>query len=111
LLFDLQGIGVDLRDLWRDGNVVTPRFVLMLVGQLPDTSAFAASQRGGRQFQPWHTANTLLALNANLLAAANHQRSGKKRGFKPPVELPSRPKPARVVRIADIIARRRSSVS
>jgi hypothetical protein len=111
LLFDLQSIGVDLRDLWRDGTTVTPRFVLMLVGQLPDTSAFAASQRGGRQFRPWNNTNTLLALNANLLAAANHQRSGKKRGFKPPVELPGRKRPARVVRIADILARRKKTTN
>ena len=88
---------------------MTPRFVLMLAGQLPDSSAFAASLRGGREFRPWNNTNTLLALNANLLAAANHQRSGKKRGFKPPVELPSRARPARVVRIADIIAARKTA--
>src|SRR5690606_36243579 len=49
LLHDLQGLGVDLRDLWRPGSTLTPRYVLWLTEQLPDTSAFVASCRGGRQ--------------------------------------------------------------
>jgi hypothetical protein len=99
-------LGVDLRDLWRGSATVTPRYVLWLVGQLPDTSAYAASLRGGPEFRPWTLTNTLLAAVVNLLAAANHQRSGRKRGFKPLVETPQKRRPARVVRIADVIARR-----
>lgn len=102
----MQCIGVDLRDLWRDGSRVTPRFVLKLVGQLPETSAFAASRRGGHEFRSWTLANTLLAANVNLLHAANQQRAGKKR-IKPLVEPPQQAKPKRVVRIADVLNRRR----
>lgn len=79
----------------------------MLVGQLSESSAFAASCRGGGQYRPWDTATTLAALNANLLAAANHQRRGRRRRFTPPVQVPSpQRRPARVVRIADVKAHR-----
>jgi hypothetical protein len=44
---------------------VTPRYVLMLVGQLPDTSAFAASVRGGPEFRSWTFTNSLLVAIAN----------------------------------------------
>lgn len=106
LLFDLQCIGVDLRDLWRPGTGVTPRFVLMLVGQLPESSAFAASCRGGSEFRGWSLTNTLLAAQVNQLHAANQQRAGKKR-IKPIVQPPQKAKPKRVVRIADIVAARK----
>lgn len=99
---------MDLRDLWRPGSRVSPRFVLKLVGQLPDDSAFAASLRGGREFRPWSLQNTLLAANANLLYAANQQRAQKKSIktlIKPP--QPKRKRTAgRVMRVADILARR-----
>jgi len=100
-------MGVDLRDLWRGSTTVTPRYVLWLVGQLPDTSAYHAALRGGPEFRAWTLTNTLLAAAVNLLHAANHQRSGKKRGFRPLVEPPQKRQKARVVRIADVLARRK----
>lgn len=76
----------------------------MLVGQLPDTSAFAASVRGGPEFRAWSVTNSLLAANANLLHAANAQRAGKK-SFKPLIKPPQKRAPRRVLRVADILKR------
>lgn len=104
IAYDLQAIGVDLRDLWRPGSRLTPRWVLMLVGQLPDTSAFAASVKGGPEFRAWSVTNSLLAANANLLHAANTQRAGKK-SFKPLIAPPKKQAAKRVLRVADIKAR------
>ena len=85
---------------------MTPRWVLMLVGQLPDTSAFAASARGGPEFRAWSVATSLQAATVNLLHAANIQRAGKK-SFKPLVSPPQRKAPKRVVRVAELLARQR----
>ena len=80
--------------------------MLFLVGQLPQTSAFAASSRGGPEFRPWTSELYVLAAIANLLNAANRQRAGK-RGAKPIVEPPKpgrRSKP-RVVSVAELARR------
>ena len=82
----------------------------MLVGQLPDTSAFAASARGGPEFRAWSVTNSLLAANANLLHAANTQRAGKK-SFKPLIKPPKKQAPKRVLRVADIMARQQQDSS
>jgi hypothetical protein len=79
ILSDLsQYHGRDLRDLWRDNRDLTPRYVLWLVGHLPEDSAFIASMRGGQQHRVWTLQNHLLASVANLLFAANRQRAGLK---------------------------------
>lgn len=78
--------------------------MLKLVGQLDDTSALAASMRGGGEFRSWTLQNTLLAAAANMLHAANQQRAGKK-SISALIKLPKRKKEKQVVRIADIIAR------
>lgn len=82
----------------------------MLVGQLPDTSAFAASARGGPEFRAWSVTNSLLAANANLLHAANTQRAGKK-SFKPLIKPPQKAPQKRVLRVADIKARQQQDSS
>jgi hypothetical protein len=94
---------VDIRGLWWPGSGVTPRHVLWLVGQLPQTSAFAASMRGGAVFRPWTSELYVLAAIANLLNAANRQRAGK-RSAKPVVEPPKPAKkaPPRVLTVAEI---------
>ena len=84
---------------------VTPRYVLWLVGQLSDTSAFAASARGGGEFRSWTMQNSLLAASANMLYAANQQRAGKKT-IKPLIKPPRKQPKRRVVRIADVLARK-----
>ena len=83
--------------------------MFMLVGQLPDTSAFAASARGGPEFRAWSVSNSLLAANVNLLHAANSQRAGKK--FKPLIKPPQKRAPKRVLRVADIMARQQQDQS
>lgn len=97
---------MDLRDLFREGSRVTPRYVLKLAGQLPDDSAFAASVRGGPEHRPWTLANRMLAAQVNLLHGANQQRAGKraKAIVSPPAAKKNQPK--RVVTVADILARR-----
>jgi hypothetical protein len=80
--------------------------VLWLVGQLPQSSAFAASLRGGPEFRPWTVETHVLALIANLLQAANRQRAGK-RSSQPIVKPPKsqqKPKP-RVLPVAEIMRR------
>lgn len=77
--------------------------MLFLVGQLPQSSAFAASARGGPEFRPWTSELYVLAAIANLLNAANRQRAGK-RGSKPIVEPPkaNRSRKPRVLSVAEI---------
>ena len=99
---------MDLRDLWRDDPRVTPRYVLRLVGQLDDTSALAASMRGGGEFRSWTLQNTLLAAAANMLHAANQQRAGKK-SITALIKLPKRKPRRQVVRVADILARQKKA--
>lgn len=100
---------MDLRALWWPESGVTPRYVLSLVGQLPQESAFAASVRGGAEFRPWTAELHLLAAIANLLNAANRQRGGK-RSAKPIVTPPSskRRGPARVLPVEEIVQRVRA---
>jgi len=97
---------VDLRDLWRPGSTVTPRYVLWLVGQLPANSAFFASQQGGAEFRSWTPETYLLAAAVNLLHAANRQRAGKKSG-SPLVKPPTKKAKPRVLSLAQIAARQR----
>lgn len=82
--------------------------MLFLVGQLPQSSAFAASVRGGSEFRPWDAQLYLLAAIVNLLNAANRQRAGK-RGSKPVVEPPKagRSRKPRVLSVAEIARRQR----
>ena len=80
--------------------------MLSLVGQLPESSAFAASMRGGAEFRPWTSEVYLLAAIANLLQAANRQRAGKRGGqpvVKPPQSQQKR-KP-RVLSVEEIMRR------
>ena len=83
--------------------------MLWLVGQLPDTSAFSASLRGGQEFRSWSLQNTLLAASVNLLYAANQQRGGKK-SMKQLVKVPQPKRQkvrGKVLRVADVLARRK----
>lgn len=88
---------------------ISPRKVLWLVGQLPQSSAFAASVRGGPEFRPWTSELYVLAAIANLLQAANRQRAGKRTVqpvIKPPKPTKPQPKrPARVLTVEEIIRR------
>lgn len=104
MAYDLQAVGVDLRDLWRSGSGVTPRYVLGLAGQFPLNSALRAAQRGGPEWRPWDPQLHLLAAIANLLNAANRQRAGK-RTNSPIVAPPKKSKPVRRMTVAEIAKR------
>jgi hypothetical protein len=97
---------VDLYDLWRPDSGLTPRKVLFLVGQLPQSSAYAASSRGGPEFRPWTSELYLLAAITNLLQAANRQRAGKRSSqpiVKPP--KPEQKRKPRVLTVEEIMRR------
>lgn len=96
---------MDLRDLWRPGSTVTPRFVVLLVGQLSPDSAFSASLRGGGDMRAWTPLMHMQAAVVNLLFAANRQRAGKKTK-EPLVKPPSQRRPAvRRLTVAEIARR------
>lgn len=99
---------MDLRGLWWPDSRVTPRYVLSLVGQLPQDSAFAASVRGGGEFRAWTPELYVLAAIANLLNAANRQRAGK-RSAQPIIKPPTakRDTQPRVLTVAEIVHRTR----
>jgi hypothetical protein len=109
LLYDLQGLGIDLREVFRGNPRVTPRYVLMLVGQLSDDSALAASVRGGPEFRSWTLQNYLLAAIVNIVNAANMQRAGKK--AKPVVKPPQKAVKRKVLTVAEILARQKNDAS
>jgi hypothetical protein len=82
--------------------------VLLLVGQLPQSSAFAASVRGGHEFRPWTSELYVLAAIANLLNAANRQRAGK-RSAQPIIKPPSAQRKPRVLTVAEIVRRQQAA--
>jgi hypothetical protein len=81
----------------------------MLVGQLPEGSAFFASVQGGSKFRSWTLQNHLLGFIGNSVFAANRQRAGKPTKTLPiaPPKPRTRQRRARVVRIADLPSARR----
>ncbi|AZV00820.1 tail assembly chaperone [Mycobacterium phage Malec] len=73
LLADLrQYYQVDLRDLFRDEDPLTPRFVLALVLCLPKDGAFYAERRGGQQFRGWDEDRYALADIYDAIQGGNH---------------------------------------
>lgn len=76
----------------------------MLVEHLPESSAFHASLRGGREFRPWTTETYLATATVNLLYAANRQRANQKTRI-PLVEPPKAKPKRRTVTVAQIVAR------
>ena len=57
--------------LWDAIDEVPPRILLALVEGLPDTSAYAASTQGGREYQGWGVDRHMAANLWDLLAAVN----------------------------------------
>ena len=68
----LHYYGVDIRDLFRTDNPLSPRYVLSLVVYLPPRSAFVAARRGGQQFRDWDAGRYALVDVANSLRALQH---------------------------------------
>ena len=82
--------GVDLRDLFRDDNRLTPLYLLSLIRGLPMESRFNAERRGGEQFRGWDagryidvaTVNAIRALQWTYVAAHSKNKP------KPPEPFP-----------------------
>lgn len=74
---------MDLRevvaDLCSEDPSMSPRWVLTLLGQLPDTAALPAAIAGGREWRGWGHDRQLLAgifdaINTNTKATGNFKR-------------------------------------
>lgn len=63
---------MDIRDLFRDENPLSPRYVLTLVMYLPVESAFYAARRGGQEFRGWGPAEYALADIATSMRSFMH---------------------------------------
>lgn len=89
----MQYYGIDLRDLFRDDDPLSPRFVLALVINLTKEGAFFASRRGGQQYRGWTEQTYALAKLVDSVEAGNHlftlaHRDPKKSKPKPPRPYP-----------------------
>ena len=58
---------MDVRDLFRDGSGLSPRWVLLHIVQLPQSSRFYAEKRGGPQFRGWDESRYALAAVVNAV--------------------------------------------
>ncbi len=61
--------GVDLRDLFRDNNRLTPLYLLSLIRGLPMESRFNAERRGGQQFRGWDAGRYIDVATVNAVRA------------------------------------------
>lgn len=68
----LHYYGVDIRDLFRDEDPLSPRYVLTLVIHLPIESAFFAARRGGQEYRGWGPDTYAAADIATSLRTLNH---------------------------------------
>lgn len=94
LAHDLQAhYGISLRELVADlcsaTPTTTPWWALVLVGELPDTSAYAASSLGGRDFRGWGYERHILAalFDAVQIQTVVVARAFGAKGAKPPKPL------------------------
>ncbi|QFP95092.1 tail assembly chaperone [Gordonia phage MinecraftSteve] len=102
----LHEYGVDLRDMFDDDTILSPRYVLNLIVNLPETSAFYASRRGGHQYRGWDIERYMLVALVNGQRMANYMfqlanRDPKKSSVPPapepfpvPDEMDKKKKPA-----------------
>jgi hypothetical protein len=70
----------DLRDVF----VTSPKWVLMLITQLPVRSRFYAARRGGAQFRDWDETRYLLVAVANSIRMLQWTYVASKSKRKPP---------------------------
>lgn len=95
----LETYGVDLRDVFRDGTGVSPKFVVNLIYNLPDTSRFEAERQGGQQFHGWGydryaavaTVNALRGLQWTLVAVNSKSKPKQPEPFPTPKKKNSGP--------------------
>ncbi|AWY03843.1 tail assembly chaperone [Gordonia phage Nedarya] len=92
----LHEYGFDLLEVFAEEESVSPRYVLNLIINLPATSAFYASRRGGAHYRGWDEERYLLAALVNSQRMANYMfqlanRDPKKSSVPPvpePIPLP-----------------------
>jgi hypothetical protein len=68
----LHYYNVDVRDLFREVSPYSPRYILVLVSQLPLGSAYVAEQRGGSQFRGWDHALYAQVALINAVRTSNY---------------------------------------
>lgn len=68
----LEVYGVDLRDVLVPGSRLTPRWVLVLIRGLPETSRYVAELRGGPQFRGWDTSRYAAVATVNAVRALQY---------------------------------------
>ncbi|ALA48133.1 tail assembly chaperone [Mycobacterium phage Phlei] len=90
----LQYYRVDIRDLFREEDPLSPRYVLALVLNLPKDGAFHAARRGSREYRGWDEDRYALVALVNEMKANNHlftlaHSDPKKRKPKPPEPFPT----------------------
>ena len=81
---------IDVRDLFRDGSGLSPRWVLLHIVQLPQSSRFYAEKRGGPQFRGWDESRYALAAAVNAVRALQYTyvAAHSKHKPKPPEPFP-----------------------
>lgn len=79
-----------MADLCSDQPTITPWWILALVEELPDTSAFAASQQGGREYRGWGWDRHIFAalFDAIQMQSTIVAKTGGAKNVKTPPPLP-----------------------
>lgn len=97
----LEVYGVDLRDVFVPESRVTPRWILVLVRGLPESSRFVAELRGGSQFRGWDASRYAAVATVNAVRALQYTYVA--------AHSKSKPKPPEPFPIPDRAERRRAS--
>lgn len=84
---------VDLRDMFRDEDPLSPRYVLVLILNLPRSSSFYAERRGGQQYRGWDETRYALADLIDAQQAGNHYFVMANRDTTKPKPKPPKPYP------------------
>ncbi|AHY27087.1 tail assembly chaperone [Mycobacterium phage Phantastic] len=87
----METYGVDLRDIFVPESRLTPKWVLVLIKELPVGSRFYSEKRGGPQFRGWDESRYTLAAIVNAVRALQHTylAAHMKSTPKPPEPYPT----------------------
>lgn len=82
---------VDLRDIFVPEARLTPKWLLVLIKELPVTSRFYSEKRGGQQFRGWDESRYTLAAIVNAVRALQwtYLSAHMKSNPKPPEPYPT----------------------
>ena len=87
----LHYYSVDIRQLLKEEDPISPRYVLNLIVNLPKDGAFYASRRGGPQYRGWDEDRYALAALIDAQQAANYMFIMANRDPKRPKPTPPKP--------------------